>query len=396
MRALLRAVAACALCAGLAALPPIGRASFAGDNATLSGIVTDSAGLSLQSARVTISGDGVGTATIFTDKRGAYRFPGLRPLTTYTLTAEYSGRITVKYEGIWTEPTRSRRIDFRLKRTGEQEVVALVSRGPFNHDELVREFIQRSDVPVRVFDLDDSGDPAETVRRVRAERPDVILGVGLHAARLIRREVKDVPSILTLIGEPRQHDLKAVNICFISHHPEPRDVLDRVQAVLPDARRIGLLYESKVSSRFAHDIRVEAKSRGLTVALAPSYGLGDIRGRLDDLRDRIDVLVVPFDPLTVKPTAIKRITRWSLDNRVPLAAPHPSWVRRGALFSYGVPLDLVGREASNLTAWILDEGRQPDDFEIRVPSTHVLAVNRGTALALDVTIPSDLAIDVAY
>ena len=87
MRALLRAVAACALCAGLAALTPIGRTTFAGDNATLSGIVTDSEGLSLQSARVTISGDGVGTATIFTDIKGTYRFPGLRPLTTYTLTA---------------------------------------------------------------------------------------------------------------------------------------------------------------------------------------------------------------------------------------------------------------------------------------------------------------------
>ncbi len=397
MLLLLRALVACALCAILAALLPMGRTARADDSATMFGIVTNSGGRPLHRARVTLSGNGVGTATTHTDDRGVYRFPALRPLTTYTLSAEHLQHRAVEYDGMWMESGRSRRIDFRLRRFGEREVVVLVTRDPFPHQDLVQAFVQQIDVPVRVFDLDDADDPAEIVRRVRAERPNLILGAGLHAARLIRREVGDVPSILTLVDEPRQHDLKAVNLCFISHHPESRDVLDRVLGVLPEAKRIGLLYDSNSSSLFARDIRVEAEARGLRVALGPCYDRGDIRGRLEELGDGIDVLVVPFDPLTAAPAAVKRITRWSLDNRVPLAAPHPNWVRDGALFSYGTPLDRIGHEAARIAAQILYEHRQPLDCNLHIPSSaHILAVNRGTALKLGVKIPSNLTIDVAY
>lgn len=398
MGVVLRAVATCVLIISVVTLLPTGNTARASGTATLTGMVADSAGRPLKGAQVTLSGNGVTTVSALTTDRGGYRFPALRPFTVYTISAEHPQYRVIEYDGMRTEPGRTRRVDFRLKRFDEQEVVVLLTRDHFPHEEMVEAFIGQIDVPVRVIDLDDAYDPAEAVRRVRAEKPNVILGAGLTAARLIRREIGDIPSILTLVDEPRKHDLKAVNLCFVSHHPETRDVLDRILAILPEAKRIGLIYDATMSALFARDLRVEAKARGLKVALGPCYDRGDIRGRLKEFHGKIDVLVVPYDPVTVSPSAVKRITRWALTNRVPLAAPNPSWVRGGALFSYGIPLDQLGREASGIATWILREHRPPDDFGKHIirPSVHVLAVNHETAITLDVKVPSDLTIDEAY
>ena len=188
--------------------------------ATISGIVADSAGTPLPGAIVALSGDGIATIRVRSDARGRYRFPAIDPLHVCSVTADRPGFRAVTYEGFFTEPGRTRLVHFRLKRPGERDVVALVTRDPFPYEDFLRGFAARLGAPVRVVDLDREPDPAEAVRRVRAERPDLIVGAGLRAARLIRREVSDIPSILTLITDPRRYDLEAGSIGFLINQPD--------------------------------------------------------------------------------------------------------------------------------------------------------------------------------
>jgi ABC-type uncharacterized transport system substrate-binding protein len=90
------------------------------------------------------------------------------------------------------------------------------------------------------------------------------------------------------------------------------------------------------------------------------------------------------------------VTGWALRHRVPLAAPGPEWVRRGALFSYGATLESIGMDVSWIASQILFHGRTPEDFHRRAPKNHVMAINEGTAVALSVTIPEDLNVDLTY
>jgi len=373
-----------------------GAEAWGSESAVLNGVVADSEGRPLAGARVSISGNGVGNASTLTRDDGSYRFPALRPFTSYRLTAARRGLRTVEYDGMRLEAGRARVINFRLKRPGEREVVILVSRDPFPYEDLVRGFSRTLRVPTRVIDLDAEADPSESVRRAAAEKPNLILGAGLRAARLIRSEVRDVPSILTLVNDPRLYDLRATNLCFLATNPAPEDLLRQVTALLPGASRVGLVYDATVSQLLARDLREAAGGRGLRVELAPCYEPRGIEGALDRIRGRIDALLVPFDRLTATPRAIDVITGWALRNRIPTAAPQPDWVRHGALFSYGAPLERIGEEASGMASQILAQTRQPADFDLRVPGNLLLSVNRTTAAALGVTLPSDLTFDVIY
>jgi ABC-type uncharacterized transport system substrate-binding protein len=120
------------------------------------------------------------------------------------------------------------------------------------------------------------------------------------------------------------------------------------------------------------------------------WGAPAIAGDLATLTGRVvafDALVVLRDRLTTSPEVVDRIVGWSLRHRVPLAAPDPEWVSRGALFSLGPGLEGIGEEASRLALQILFHARQPSDLKMRSPAPGVARVNRATAEALGIALP---------
>jgi ABC-type uncharacterized transport system substrate-binding protein len=364
--------------------------------ATISGTVADSAGAPLSGASVTLSGDGIAPIRVKSDARGRYRFPGIEQRHVCSVKAESPGFRSVTYEGMFMEAGRTRLVHFRLKRPEERDVVALVTRDPFPYEEFLRGFAARLEAPLRVVDLDHEPDPAEAVRRVRAERPDLIVGAGLRAARLIRSEIKDLPVILTLITDPRRYALEAETTGFLINQPDADRLFERVTAVLPGLRRIGLIYQADTSSLLARDLREAAERRGLQVEFRLCRSHGELLPALDQMRGRIDALIVPNDDLTSTRRAQEVITSWALKNHVPLAAPSPEWVERGALFSYSASYERIGEETSRVAGLILRGAMQPSDFRILRSREFELAVNQNTARLLGVEIPRGLKVDEVY
>jgi len=366
------------------------------DVATISGVVADSSGAPLRDAIVTLSGDGIAAIKAITDARGHYRFPAIPPHHTCSVAVESAGYRSVVYAGMSSEPGRTRIVNFRLKRPGDRDIVVLVTRDPFPYEEFVRGFEAHLGFPVRVVDLDHEPDAADTVRRVRAEHPDLIVGAGLRAARLIRRDVPDIPSILTLITDPRRYDLEAETIGFLINQPDADRLLERVASVLPHLRRVGLIYQADTSSLLARDLKDSAQRRGLRVEFRLCRTIGELLPALNGLRGRIDVLIAPNDELTSTRRAQDSITSWSLKNHVPLAVSTPEWVERGALFSYGASYERLGEETSRLADKILHGVFQPSDFRFLRSGEFELAVNGSTAKRLGVEIPSGLQVETVY
>jgi len=159
----------------------------------VNGTVTDMHGVAIESALVTLTCLRGGAARVRTDALGSFRFPSQAPGATYALAIEAEGYRSVVYEGFRLETSRPRRFDVRLKRPGDRDVVVLLSRDPYPFEDLMRGILQDLDAPVRVINLDKEEYPEDTVRRVAAEKPNLILGTGLLSARLVRRDVRDIP-----------------------------------------------------------------------------------------------------------------------------------------------------------------------------------------------------------
>jgi len=365
-------------------------------SATISGTVADSAGSPLEGARMLLTGDGIGAAWAFTDARGRYRFPAIYPHHACSVTAERDGFRSITYQGMLTEPGRTRRVDFRLKRASERLIVAFVTKDPFPHDEFVRGLAASASSPVRVIDLDRERDPAETVRRVGAEKPDVIVAAGLRAARLVRREIRDIPSILTLITDPRPHDLRTETTGVLFNQPDADRVIERIASVLPALRRVGLVYQSDASSLLVHDLREAAERRGVQVEFRLCRTLRDLQPALDSLQGRIDALIVPDDEVTSTSRAQKVITAWAMKNRLPLAAPTPEWVEHGALLSYGPSYERLGEEASRMADRLMNGDFVRGGIGAVRAGDSVLLVNRDTAKRLGIEIPSGAQVETIF
>jgi ABC-type uncharacterized transport system substrate-binding protein len=366
-----------------------GLQAFAGvELATVSGIVADSQGRPIAGVLVTLSGATSGLVTVRSSANGEYRIMGVQPNKGYDISARHAGYRTVAYEGLQFAIGERRKVSFRLRAPDEREAVVIASRDPFPHADLVRGFSEGLGMPVHVVDLDAEPDPAEAVRRVDAEKPSVILAAGLLAGHLVRREVHDVPSILTLITDPRRYDLKSPNICFLANNPDPADLIGRLTTLLPKVRRIGLIYDATFSELLARDLREAAQRQGLEVELSPCYDPRYVGRSLNDMQGQIDALVVPYDPLAVFPGVLDEITHWSLRHRMALLAPQAEWVSRGALLSYGEPLDRIGAQAQRMARQILSQTRQPGDFALQLPEAPILQINQLTAVALGVTFPA--------
>jgi ABC-type uncharacterized transport system substrate-binding protein len=363
---------------------------------TLSGTVTNMQARPVAGARVKLSGKGVRTAHQTTEADGGYRFPALRSSTPYVLTIEHENYRALEYDGLQLESGRPQVFDVKLRRPGEREVVFLASRDPFPWDDLVAGLREQLDLPLRIVDLDEVEEPDATVRLVRAERPNLMITAGLQAGRLVRREVRDIPAIFTLIGDPRRHDLESTNICFVTNQPSAEELAQRLADILPEARRIGLVYDAHASAFVARDMRRALRGHRMDVEMRPCYRAEEIDEALDALTDRVDALAIPYDPLMMSPGISDRIIAWALRHRVPLAAPAADWVKRGALFSHGATPATISFDVAWVASQILFHGRQPVDFGLRDPASRVTAVNNETAFALGIEIPADLEFDLSY
>lgn len=364
--------------------------------AVISGVVADSSGKPIPGAGVVFSAEGFGASRLTTDSNGRYRFPGLAPRFLSSVAAERPGYRSVTYEGILTEAGRTRIVNFRLKRPGERDIVMVVSRDPFPHEDFVRGFKDHVVDPVRVIDLDREPDAADAVRRIRAEHPNLIVGAGLRAARQIRREAPDVPAILTLMTDPRRHDLITQSLGLLMIQPDADQLLGRVAEVLPGLKRIGMVYQADTGWLLARDLREAAERRGLWVEFGLCRSDKDLQPALDAMRGRIDGLVLPNDDLTSTPRAQNVITSWALKNHVPLAVSSPEWVARGALLSYGASYARLGEETSGLAEQVLQGVMQPADLRMLRSKEFELTVNRATAARIGVEIPSGLKLDAVY
>ena len=388
-----RVAALLILALALAARPaPLG----ADASGTVAGKVCDTHGLPIAGATVTLAPWTGGRRVERTDEQGVFRFPAAHVGSSFTLTIEHPDFRGVSYEGFQLNEARTRRLDVRLKRPGEHDVVVLLSRDPYPFEDLLRGLLHDLDAPARVFDLDQERRPEALVRRIRDERPDLILGTGLLTARLLRREVRDIPAVLALISDPRRFDLGAVNLSFVATQPDPADLVGRIRSFLPKAHRLGILYDASASMLVARDLARAARQDGWEVVGRPCYGPSGLNGDLARLESAVDVVVVPFGPIVTAPGSADQVTGWALRHRVPLVAPDPDWVRRGALFSFGPTPETMGREVSRLAGGILFNGRQPVDASFRTSAPPFVAVNETTCLALGISIPEGLAVDAVY
>jgi ABC-type uncharacterized transport system substrate-binding protein len=229
---------------------------------------------------------------------------------------------------------------------------------------------------------------------------DLILTGATSAIRTLQRATTTIPIVLAYSTDPVGNGFVAslarpggniTGLAALSDDTSPKQ-LELVVTVVPSVSRIGLL--GNPSSPVYGDVR-----KG-TLNAAQRAGLSLISVEARD-SEEIEKAFVAFDKEHVQAfiaagdavffTQRRQIAELALKNRLPSIFSQREYAEAGGLMSYGENLSDFFRRAASFVDKIL-KGAKPGDLPIEQPTRFNLVINRKTADALGITIPSQLYI----
>jgi putative ABC transport system substrate-binding protein len=248
-----------------------------------------------------------------------------------------------------------------------------------------------------------AGSPARVPALIResvAERPDVLVVVGLTAARHARDATSTVPIVVATSSDLADAGIVKTlakpggNITGVSDLADEAAVkrLELLKAALPKATRVALINNP--------DFPATAKIEAQVTAAAPSLGITVTRIRVRDLdslvqtidslsASRPDALLVGGDALFVIYAA--QLIEHASALRIPVVHYWPGTAEEGALLSHQADIQDNWRRAAGYVDKIL-RGAKPGDLPIYQPTRYELVVNAKVARALGLTLPQSFLV----
>ena len=166
--------------------------------------------------------------------------------------------------------------------------------------------------------------------------------------------------------------------------------LGLVKELVPKVSRVGMFWdrENPYSVLATREVERAARALGVRILAVHLSGPADIDAALATLkRERVEALVLHGYVATLQNR--RPIIQFAAANRLPAIYPVREYVDEGGLLSYGANVADISRRAAHYADRIL-KGAKPADLPVEQATTVELVVNRKTATALGVAIPSAL------
>ena len=246
---------------------------------------------------------------------------------------------------------------------------------------------------ILTFDLEgEEANAAAVFARVQRAKPDLIVTMGSLATASALANSTTEPIVFSMVLYPEQSGfLDGRRRVTGASLDIPVDVqFAYVQRLLPNARRVGVLFHPAETGTVVEQARATAAKRGLTLVAKPVTEHDDVVDAMETLMEQVDVVWSVADGYVFTPQATSALILASLRRGVPLIGLSSAHVRAGALAAIYCDYDDVGEQTASLVLRVL-QGAAPGDLPITVPRRVGLALNLRTAERLRVTLPPDVA-----
>jgi len=216
--------------------------------------------------------------------------------------------------------------------------------------------------------------------------PRVILAVGLRAARWIRDQGLKTPTVFCMAMHPEDNQLKTDSMTGVHLEPAPGEQLQAFARVLPEAVKIGLIYDPQRTGRQVERIKSAANKLGLSVFARPVENRDEVPAALLEVAAESQALWLIRDATVLTREFFNHTLFLQLSKRLPLIAYSEQFVRKGAFFSYSTRYDQQGETAGDIANRIL-QGTNPADIPLQHPRGG-LCINARTGQMIGALLPS--------
>ncbi len=265
----------------------------------------------------------------------------------------------------------------------EKTAIVIKSQNISAYNDVVKGFqeecIQNNITIKAVYDLNGSIKMGHKVaRKVKNEKPYIILSIGVLAVTVVKKEIKSIPIVFCMVINCERFQLSGPNITGISTEIAIEDQFKGYQSILGQLKNVGLIYDPSKAGNIIKNAELKLKSLGISLTKYEITSSNKISEALENLMNRIDALWLLPDTTVVTRKSFDLIKSTTIENKVPLLCTSNVFVRAGALAAVFSDYKDVGRQAAQLTEKILGPSSS-DSLGIVKPDSIKLAINTYTA-----------------
>lgn len=239
---------------------------------------------------------------------------------------------------------------------------------------------------------------SQIARKFVGDSPDVIVAIATPSAQTVAAAARNVPVIFSAVTDPVGAKLvpaleaSGTNISGVSDMLPIDKHLDMLLRVMPDAKRIGTVYNPGEANAVSLVDLLEERlaARGLELVKAAATKTSEVLGASRSLVGEVDAIYLTTDNTVI--SAVEAVISVGERASIPVFAADTATVSRGAVAALGFNYYNHGRQTGAMVARVLN-GKKPGDMPVETMDTLDLFVNPAAAERMGITLSDDLIQD---
>ena len=236
---------------------------------------------------------------------------------------------------------------------------------------------------------------SQIARKFVGESPDVIVAIATPSAQTVAAAARDIPVIFSAVTDPvaaklvKSWEAPGANITGVSDMLPIEKHLDLLQRMLPDAKRIGTVYNPGEANAAALVELLEERlsARGLELVKGAATKTSEVLGAARSLIGKADAIYLTTDNTVI--SAAEAVISVGERAKIPVFAADTATVERGAVAALGFNYYNHGRQTGAMVARVL-EGATTADMPVEIMEELDLYVNPEAGERMGITLSEDL------
>jgi putative ABC transport system substrate-binding protein len=239
---------------------------------------------------------------------------------------------------------------------------------------------------------------SQIARKFVGESPDVIVAIATPSAQTVAAAARNIPVVFSAVTDPvsaklvKSWEKPGANITGVSDMLPIDKHLDMIQRVMPNATRIGTVYNPGEANAAALVELLEERlaARDMELVKGAATKTSEVLGASRSLVGKVDAIYLTTDNTVI--SAAEAVVSVGERSDIPVFAADTATVERGAVAAMGFNYYKHGRQTGAMVARIL-EGAGTADMPVEVMEELDLYVNPAAAERMGITLPDDVIKD---
>ena len=228
------------------------------------------------------------------------------------------------------------------------------------------------------------------------EKADILVGIATPSAQALANQTSDIPIILGAISDPKSAGLvednnkPGGNITGVSDQSPVEAQLELVNSLLPNKKKMGILYSSAEdnSSSQVKKVKEQAEGQGYQVTEYAVPSTNEISQMMQVLAREVDFLYIPTD--NTMANAMQTIVDVANQYKLPVIPSVDTMVEQGGLATVGINQYELGVQTGKMVAEVLKGNSIPATTPIYTFETGDIIINQKQAEFLGISIDKEI------